>query len=120
MKGLVGKLIGDANEREIARLQKVVEHINALEPEYQALSSEQLRARTVEFRRRLAHGERPDDLLVEAFAAVREAARRTIGLRPYDVQLIGGMILHQGKIAEMKTGEGKTLAATLPLYLNGL
>jgi len=120
LKGLVGKLIGDANEREIARLQKVVEHINALEPEYQALSGEQLRARTVEFRRRLAHGERPDDLLVEAFAAVREAARRTIGLRPYDVQLIGGMILHQGKIAEMKTGEGKTLAATLPLYLNGL
>ncbi|HIE38070.1 MAG TPA: hypothetical protein EYP77_03200, partial [Anaerolineae bacterium] len=120
LKGLVGKLIGDANAREIGRLQKVVERINALEPGYEALSDEALRAKTVEFRRRLARGERVDDLLVEAFAAVREAGKRTISLRHYDVQLIGGMILHQGKIAEMKTGEGKTLVATLPLYLNGL
>jgi len=120
LKDLVGKLIGDANSREIARLQKVVERINALEPRFQALSDEQLRAQTVEFRRRLASGETLDDLLVEAFAAVREAGRRTIGLRLYDVQLIGGMILQQGKIVEMKTGEGKTLVATLPLYLTGL
>ncbi len=120
LKGLVGKLIGDANAREIARLQRTVERINALEPQMEALSDEALQARTVEFRRRLARGEKPDDLLVEAFAAVREASRRTTGLRHYDVQLIGGMILHQGKIVEMKTGEGKTLVATLPLYLNGL
>jgi len=119
-KGLFGRLVGDANEREIARLQKVVERINELEPEYQALTDEELRTKADHFRRRLARGEKPDDLLVEAFAAVREAARRTVGMRPYDVQLIGGMILHQGKIAEMKTGEGKTLVATLPLYLNGL
>ena len=120
LKGLLGKLVGDANERTIARLQKVVEQINALEPEFRALDDEQLRAKTDGFRRRLARGESPDDVLVEAFAAVREAARRTIGLRHYDVQLIGGMVLHQGKIAEMRTGEGKTLVATLPLYLNGL
>jgi preprotein translocase subunit SecA len=120
LKGLLGKLVGDANERTIARLQKVVEQINALEPEFRALDDGQLRAKTDGFRRRLARGESLDDVLVEAFAAVREAARRTIGLRHYDVQLIGGMVLHQGKIAEMKTGEGKTLVATLPLYLNGL
>ena len=120
LKGLLGKLVGDSNERTIARLQKVVERINALEPEFRSLSDEQLRAKTDAFRRRLARGESLDDVLVEAFAAVREAARRTIGLRHYDVQLIGGMVLHQGKIAEMKTGEGKTLVATLPLYLNGL
>jgi len=120
LKGLLRKLIGDSNEREIARLQKVVEQINELEPSCQALSEEELRSKGDQFRRRLVRGEELDDLLVEAFAATREAARRTIGLRPYDVQLIGGMILHQGKIAEMKTGEGKTLVATLPLYLNGL
>ena len=120
LKGFVTKIVGDSNSREIARLQRVVERINALEPAQQALSDEQLAAQTVQFRRRLARGESLNDLLVEAFAAVREAARRTIGLRPYDVQLIGGMILHQGKIAEMKTGEGKTLVAAMPLYLNGL
>lgn len=114
------RLFGSSNDREIARLQKVVERINALERAYEALSDEALRAKTVEFRRRLARGESLDDLLVEAFAAVREASKRTIGLRHYDVQLIGGIVLHQGKIAEMKTGEGKTLVATLPLYLNGL
>ncbi len=120
LKGLVGKLTGGSSEREIARLQKLVEHINVLEPEYSALADEQLQTKTVEFRHRLAQGETLDELLVEAFAAVREAAGRTIGMRHYDVQLIGGVILHQGKIVEMKTGEGKTLAATLPLYLNAL
>ncbi|MCX7680547.1 MAG: SEC-C metal-binding domain-containing protein [Anaerolineae bacterium] len=120
MRGLLHKVIGDANQREIARLQKVVARINALEPYFQALDDAQLRAKTDEFRRRLEQGETLDDLLVEAFAAVREAARRTIGLRPYDVQLIGGIVLHQGRIVEMKTGEGKTLVATLPLYLNAL
>ncbi len=117
---LFDRLFGDPNQREIARLQKFVERINALESAYEALSDEALRAKTTEFRRRLAKGESLDDILVEAFAAVREASKRTIGLRHYDVQLIGGIVLHQGKIAEMKTGEGKTLVATLPLYLNGL
>ncbi len=120
LRGLFNKIIGNADQREIARLQKVIEQINALEPAFKALSNAQLRAKTDEFHRRLARGDTLDDILVEAFAAVREAARRTIGLRHYDVQLIGGMILHQGKIAEMKTGEGKTLVATLPLYLNAL
>jgi len=120
LRGLFTKVIGDSNQREIARLQKVVERVNALEPALKALDDTQLRAKTDEFRQRLARGETLDDILVEAFAAVREAARRAIGLRHYDVQLIGGIILHQGKIAEMKTGEGKTLVATLPLYLNAL
>ncbi|HUV88694.1 MAG TPA: preprotein translocase subunit SecA [Anaerolineae bacterium] len=120
LRGLFAKVTGSAEQREIARLQKVVEQTNALEPEFQALDSAQLRAKTNELRQRLAAGETLDDLLVEAFAAVREAARRTTSMRPYDVQLIGGIILHQGKITEMKTGEGKTLAATLPLYLNAL
>ncbi len=119
-KGLFKKIVGDSNQRTIARLQKIVEEINALEPEYKALESEQLRGKTEEFRKRLERGETLDDLLIEAFAAVREAARRTIGLRHHDVQLIGGIVLHQGKIAEMRTGEGKTLVATLPLYLNAL
>jgi len=120
LRGLFTKIAGDPNQREITRLQKVVEQINALEPACEALDNAQLRAKTDEFRKRLADGETLDDLLVEAFAVVREADRRTIGMRPYDVQLIGGIILHQGKIAEMKTGEGKTLVATLPLYLNAL
>jgi preprotein translocase subunit SecA len=120
LRGLFSKVVGDPSQREIARLQKTVERINALEPDFQALSDVDLRARTDEFHRRLAQGETLDDVLVEAFAAVREAGCRTIGLRPFDVQLIGGMILHQGKITEMKTGEGKTLVATLPLYLNAL
>ncbi len=120
LRGLFKKVVGDADQREIARLQKVVEHINALEPALEALDDDQLRAKTDEFRQRLADGETLDDILVEAFAAVREAAKRTIGMRHYDVQMIGGIVLHQGKIAEMKTGEGKTLVATLPLYLNAL
>ncbi len=119
-KSFLQRILGDPNERTIARLQKTVQNINALEPAFQALSDEALRAKTSEFKERLASGETLDDLLPEAFAAVREASRRTIGLRPYDVQLIGGMILHAGQVVEMRTGEGKTLVATLPLYLNAL
>ncbi|GAB2719698.1 preprotein translocase subunit SecA [Paenibacillus thermoaerophilus] len=120
MLGLVKKLFGDTNEKEIKRLSKTVEHINSLEPSMQALSDEELRGKTAEFRDRLEKGETLDDLLPEAFAAVREASRRVLGKRHYDVQLIGGMVLHEGKIAEMRTGEGKTLVGTLPVYLNAL
>ncbi len=111
---------GDPHKREIQKLSTVVEEINSLEQPYEQLSDEALKAKTVEFRARLEKGETLDDLLPEAFAAVREASKRTIGLRHYDVQLIGGVTLHQGKIAEMRTGEGKTLVATLPIYLNAL
>jgi len=110
----------DSNEKEIKRLQPLVDRVNSLEPEYERLSDAELRAKTDEFKARLKDGETLDDLLPEAFAAVREAARRTIKQRHYDVQLMGGIVLHQGKIAEMKTGEGKTLVATLPIYLNAL
>jgi preprotein translocase subunit SecA len=113
-------LFGSANARFLKRLQPKVEAIGALEPKYHAMTDEELRAQTVEFRRRLAAGETLDDILVEAFAVCREAGRRFIGLRHYDVQLMGGMILHEGNIAEMVTGEGKTLVATLPAYLNAL
>lgn len=113
-------LFGTANDRIVKGFDKPVAKINALEPELTKLSDEQLRAKTAEFRERLAKGETLDDLLVEAFAVVREAAKRTLGQRHFDVQLKGGMVLHQGKIAEMKTGEGKTLVATLPVYLNAL
>jgi preprotein translocase subunit SecA len=119
-KSLVRTIFGDPNERELKRHREVVEQINALEPEMKKLSDTQLRDKTDEFKARLAAGETLDDLLPEAFAVVREAAVRTIGQRHFDVQLIGGIVLHQGKIAEMKTGEGKTLVATLPLYLNAL
>ncbi|GAX89680.1 preprotein translocase subunit SecA [Effusibacillus lacus] len=118
--GLLKKLVGDSNEREIKRLYKVVDVINGLEPSVAALSDEQLAAKTVEFKGRLANGESLDDLLPEAFAVVREAGKRVLGKRHYDVQLLGGIVLHQGRIAEMRTGEGKTLVATLPSYLNGL
>ncbi len=120
LRGLLSKIVGDANERELKRLQPAVEQINALEAEFEALSNEQLRDKTQEFIGRLHAGEALDDILPEAFAAVREASKRTIGLRHFDVQLIGGIVLHQGKVAEMATGEGKTLVATLPLYLNAL
>jgi len=119
-KNLVKKVFGDPNERDMKRYRPVVEGINELEPEIKALTNEQLRAKTDEFKRRLTEGEDLDDLLPEAFAVVREASVRTIGLRHYDVQLIGGIVLHEGRIAEMKTGEGKTLVASLPLYLNAL
>jgi preprotein translocase subunit SecA len=110
----------DSNERDIRRYRKVVEKINALEDSIAQLSNEQLRAKTDEFRDRMAKGETLDDLLPEAFAVVREASKRTLKMRHFDVQLIGGMVLHDGRIAEMKTGEGKTLVATLPIYLNAL
>src|SRR5450631_3287929 len=113
-------LFGTANDRVVKGFDKPVAKINALEPELAKLSDEQLRAKTIEFRERLAKGETVDDLLVEAFATVREASKRTLGQRHFDVQLKGGMVLHHGKIAEMKTGEGKTLVATLPVYLNAL
>jgi preprotein translocase subunit SecA len=110
----------DSNEKELKRLQPLVDHINSLEPEFEKLTDAELRAKTDEFKARLADGEGLDEILPEAYAAVREAAKRTIRQRHFDVQLIGGIVLHQGKIAEMKTGEGKTLVATLPLYLNAL
>jgi preprotein translocase subunit SecA len=117
---LLTKVFGSKNERELKRLQPVVEQINALEPEVQAMSDEQLKAQTAAFKQRIDQGETIDDLLPEAFATVREASLRTLNMRHFDAQLIGGIVLHQGKIAEMKTGEGKTLAATLPAYLNAL
>jgi preprotein translocase subunit SecA len=117
---LLAKVIGTQNEREIKRLRPLVAQINDLEPQTQALSDQQLRDKTPELRTKLANGAELDDLLPEAFAVVREAGRRVINMRHYDVQLIGGMVLHGGKIAEMKTGEGKTLVATLPAYLNAL
>jgi preprotein translocase subunit SecA len=117
---LLTKVFGSKNERELKRLQPIVEIINSLEPEIQAMSDAQLKAQTAVFKQRLDQGEALDDLLAEAFATVREASLRTLSMRHFDVQLIGGIVLHQGKIAEMKTGEGKTLAATLPAYLNAL
>ena len=118
--GFLDKLLGTSSESKLKKLKPKVAAINALEPEMQKLSDEQLRHKTVEFRERLKNGETLDDLLVEAFAVVREAGVRTVGMRHFDVQLLGGMVLHQGRIAEMKTGEGKTLVATLPAYLNAL
>ncbi len=118
--GLARRLFGSANDRYIKNLAGTVDEINALEPEVVKLSDADLAARTVSFRERLANGESLDDILPDAFATVREAARRTLGQRHFDVQLMGGMILHRGMIAEMKTGEGKTLVATLPVYLNAL
>ncbi len=121
MFGKILELIfGTKNERELKKLRPIVEKINSLEPDVKALSNEKLAAKTEEFKKRLADGETMDELLPEAFAVVREVARRTVGMRHFDVQLMGGIVLHQGKIAEMKTGEGKTLVATLPIYLNAL
>ena len=117
---IFSKLIGSRNDRQLKRMSRVVAGINELEPDFKALSDAALRARTDDFRQRLSAGETLDDLLPEAFAAVREAAWRSLEMRHFDVQLIGGMVLHQGKIAEMRTGEGKTLVATLPAYLNAL
>ncbi|TYZ24121.1 preprotein translocase subunit SecA [Selenomonas ruminis] len=120
MLGFLKRFLGDNNDKEIARYREVVEKINALEPQMQNLTDDKLTGYTNKFRERLAAGETMDDLLPEAFAVVREASRRVLGMRHFDVQLIGGMCLHEGKIAEMRTGEGKTLVATLPVYLNAL
>src|SRR5690349_11755786 len=117
---ILAKVIGTQNERDLKKLRPIVDEVGALEPAMQALSDEQLRAKTAEFKDRLAKGETLDDLLTEAFAVVREAGRRVLNMRHFDVQLIGGAVLHKGKIAEMVTGEGKTLVATLPAYLNAL
>jgi preprotein translocase subunit SecA len=117
---LLAKVIGTQNERELKRIAPLVVAVNSFDDATRALTDDQLRAKTPEFRQRLAAGETPDDLLPEAFAVVREAGRRTLNMRHFDVQLIGGIVLHQGRIAEMKTGEGKTLVATLPAYLNAL
>jgi len=117
---ILAKVVGTHNDRELKKLRPLVEHINSLEASIQPLSDDALRGRTAEFKQRLANGETLDDLLPEAFAVVREVGRRVLNMRHFDVQLIGGAVLHQGKIAEMKTGEGKTLVATLPAYLNAL
>jgi preprotein translocase subunit SecA len=120
MLGLVKKIFGDANEREVKRLMRTVEEINAMEPKFTALTDDQLRGKTDELKARIEKGEELTAILPEAFATVREASKRTLGMRHFDVQLLGGMVLHEGKISEMKTGEGKTLVATLPVYLNAL
>ena len=120
MVSLITKILGDSSDKVIKKLNPLVAEINELEPEMEALSEQELGAKTVAFRQRLEEGEDLEDLLSEAFAVVREAAKRTLGQRHYDVQLMGGIVLHQGKISEMKTGEGKTLVATLPVYLNAL
>src|SRR6185437_8100586 len=115
---LARRLFGSANDRYIKSLRPLVEQINELEPQLEQLSDEALRARTAEFKQRLADGAELDDLLIEAFATVREGAKRTLGQRHFDVQLMGGVVLHRGMIAEMKPGERKTLVGTLPVYLN--
>ena len=120
MVSVIGKILGDPNDRAVKKYRPNVEPINSLEPDFEGLSNDQLTAIAHEFKERLEDGDTLDDLLVDAFAVVREAGKRTLGQRHYDVQLIGGMVLHQGKIAEMKTGEGKTLVSTLPVYLNAL
>ncbi|MGI9386438.1 MAG: DEAD/DEAH box helicase, partial [Methyloligellaceae bacterium] len=117
---IASKIFGSSNERKLKGYDANVEAINALESELEKLSDDKLKARTDEFRKQIADGTDLDDLLVPAFATVREAAKRTLGQRHFDVQLVGGMVLHEGNIAEMKTGEGKTLVATLPVYLNAL
>ena len=118
LKKIAGVFGGDPHKREIEKLSQIVDEINSHEAAFEALSDEQLKAKTGEFKARLEDGETLDDLLPEAFAVVRETGKRTIGLRHYDIQMIGGMTLHKGRIAEMRTGEGKTLVGTLPVYLN--
>jgi len=116
--GLITKIFGDANQKYLKKIQPVVEKINSLEKDFEKIPDERLKGKTFEFKERIKKRESLDNLLPEAFALVREAAKRTLGQRHFDVQMMGGIVLHQGKIAEMKTGEGKTLVATLPLYLN--
>ena len=114
------KLFGSTNERKLAEIKPIIDQINKLEKEFENLNDSDLKAKTAYFKKEIRNGKKLDDILPEAFAAVREASKRTIGQRHFDVQLIGGICLHQGKIAEMKTGEGKTLVATLAAYLNAL
>ena len=116
----LAKIFGSANERVVKKYLKIVEKINSLEPTYEAMSEDELKAQTQKFKDRLANGETLDDILPEAFATVREASKRTLGMRHFDVQMVGGIVLHNGMITEMRTGEGKTLVATLPVYLNAL
>ena len=118
--GIFSKVFKSYSEKEVKRVMPIVDKINALEDETSKLSDEELRNKTDEFKKQLSEGKTLDDILPEAFAVVREASKRVLGMRHFDVQLIGGIILHQGRIAEMKTGEGKTLVATLPAYLNAL
>ena len=120
LEGILKKIFGDPNEKEIKNIRVIVDKINSLEKDMESLSSANLAAKTSEFKVRLQKGETLDDILPEAFAVVREASRRVTGMRHFDVQLIGGVVLHRGKIAEMRTGEGKTLVATAPVYLNAL
>ncbi|MET3207068.1 UNVERIFIED_CONTAM: preprotein translocase subunit SecA [Paenibacillus sp. PvR008] len=120
MLGIVKKIFGDTNERDVKRLMKTVELINKLEPDFEKLSDEELQAKTAEFKARIEQGTTAEEILPDAFATVREASKRVLGKRHYDVQMLGGIALHEGKIAEMKTGEGKTLVGTLPVYLNAL
>src|SRR6188474_3172073 len=120
LNAIFRSIFGTKHERDVKRMRPIVAEIEALEPALKALTDDALRAKTAEFRQRLADGAELDDLLPEAFAAAREAARRTVRMRHFDVQMMGGMVLHSGKIAEMATGEGKTLVATLPAYLNAL
>src|SRR5882672_12423303 len=117
---LVKKFVGSRNDREIKKIQPLVARINDLEPQISRLTDEQLQSKTAEFKQRFERGESLDDLLPDAFAVVREAGKRILNMRHFDVQLIGGVVLHHGQIAEMRTGEGKTLVATLPTYLNAL
>ena len=118
--GIFRKIFKSYSEKEVKRVMPIVDKINGLEEEISKLTDEQLKNKTNEFKKQLEEGKTLDDILPEAFAVVREAAKRVLGMRHFDVQLIGGIILHQGRIAEMKTGEGKTLVATLPVYLNAL
>ena len=118
--GFLSKIFKSYSEKEVGRVMPIVQKINSLEPEMEKLTDIELKAKTDEFKARLQKNETLDDILPEAFATVREASKRVLGMRHFDVQLIGGIILHQGRIAEMRTGEGKTLVATLPVYLNAL
>ncbi|MDO9573766.1 MAG: preprotein translocase subunit SecA, partial [Candidatus Contubernalis sp.] len=120
MLNFISKLLGNSNEGQIKKLRKTVDQVNSFEPKISGLSDSQLKDKTEEFKERLQGGATLEDLLPEAFAVAREAAQRALGMRPFDVQVLGGIVLHQSRIAEMKTGEGKTLVATLPAYLNAL
>jgi preprotein translocase subunit SecA len=118
--GLLERIFGDLNVKEVKKVENIVDKIEALDNKMQGLTDDELKAKTLEFKKRLAEGETLDDILTEAFAVCREAAWRSLQMKHFRVQLIGGVVLHQGRIAEMKTGEGKTLVATLPVYLNAL